>query len=348
MDTMRSDHETVQPFNLETMSGVFPGTRTQIFQRLRLRSIAGDKGEMTWSQFLWFAQPPVAVLVRTIKEGTQLSDAPILELIQPLQGNFLHRLEEAARSRGWQLEICGSCDAWQSLAERNPDGVPTGLCGWRSQQDNALDLPVNLAVQSCLSLACAHWRQRSANLSEPIRQNQTAGISVTSADVALPKAAELDRERPNFWQRMRQRLVSAFSRQSNGPDGHKGLLERSGVGAGTEPCFVCQGRIANLGAIAVETLEGDKQTYSVWRCRACYTLYLNNWVDRWERLDNLETEESYYRIAPADAQVLLGVIASAVGGDHPGRRKDRQTQRMRIEHIISGLKPLSHQVKQGR
>ncbi len=167
---MRSDHETVQPFNLETMSGVFPGTRTQIFQRLRLRSIAGDKGEMTWSQFLWFAQPPVAVLVRTIKEGTQLSDAPILELIQPLQGNFLHRLEEAARSRGWQLEICGSCDAWQSLAERNPDGVPTGLCGWRSQQDNSA-----ATFRSILRYNPAYrWHAHIGGKDRPICPNQSA------------------------------------------------------------------------------------------------------------------------------------------------------------------------------
>mgnify|MGYP003379185249 CR=1 FL=1 len=33
---MESASAPLQPFNFETMSGVYPGTRTQVYQRLRL------------------------------------------------------------------------------------------------------------------------------------------------------------------------------------------------------------------------------------------------------------------------------------------------------------------------
>ena len=126
------------------------------------------------------------------------------------------------------------------------------------------------------------------------------------------------------------------------------LVERSGVGAGTEPCFACQGRIANLGALTVATPDDDKQTYSVWRCRTCYGTYLNSWIDRWERLDNLETDERVYRVAPANACEFLAVIDGVVGGDHPAGRENRHEQRRWFESQIIGLDPVSHQVKHGR
>ena len=126
------------------------------------------------------------------------------------------------------------------------------------------------------------------------------------------------------------------------------LVERSGVGAGTEPCFACQGRIANLGALTVDTDEGDKHTYSVWRCRACHTTYLNSWIDRWERLDSLETEETYYRLAPAEAVEVLAVIDGVVGGEHPAGRHTRAAERAWFEAFVRERRPLSHQRKQGR
>ena len=109
----------------------------------------------------------------------------------------------------------------------------------------------------------------------------------------------------DIWGRMRRRSAETVRQREAPPctcgTWEEGLIERSGVGAGTEPCFACQGRIANLGALAVATPEGDKQTFSVWRCRSCYTYYLNDWIDRWERTDSLETEESYYRLCPTEA-----------------------------------------------
>jgi hypothetical protein len=126
------------------------------------------------------------------------------------------------------------------------------------------------------------------------------------------------------------------------------IVERSGVGAGTEPCLACHGRIANLGALTVETLDGDKETLSVWRCRACYAEYLNDWVDRWERLDSLETEETYYRVAPAEAYRVLAIISGTPGADHPGGRAQRHHLRDEVLEIVRGRAPLSRQVRQGR
>ncbi len=135
---------------------------------------------------------------------------------------------------------------------------------------------------------------------------------------------------------------------SNSQSWQEKLVERSGVGAGTEPCFACQGRIANLGSLTVATPEGDKQTYSVWRCRTCYGAYLNSWIDRWERLDNLETDERVYRVAPVKACTFLAVIDGVVGGDHPAGREHRDEQRRWFEAQIKVLDPLSHQIKHGR
>jgi hypothetical protein len=162
----------------------------------------------------------------------------------------------------------------------------------------------------------------------------------------IRKVAEIAESKLRFWTRWRKR-VRRWLQQGRRSDGET-LVERSGVGAGTEPCFVCQGRIANLGALAVETPDGDRQTFSIWRCRNCYTTYLNDWIDRWERLDSLDTEETYYRIAPHEALALLTLVNSVAGGEHPGRRRERNDQRSRLLQFIAGRTPLSHQVRQGR
>ncbi|MFZ1770248.1 MAG: hypothetical protein WAU00_13675, partial [Caldilinea sp.] len=114
------------------------------------------------------------------------------------------------------------------------------------------------------------------------------------------------------------------------------------------PCFACQGRIANLGALAVATPEGDKQTFSIWRCRTCYTYYLNDWIDRWERTDSLETEERYYRLSPAEALEVLAVIDNIIDAEHPARRHERAAQRDWMLAFLAGQTLLSHQIRQGR
>ena len=124
------------------------------------------------------------------------------------------------------------------------------------------------------------------------------------------------------------------------------------MGAGTERCLACIGRIANLGALTVAAEGGDKRndkrTLSVWRCRLCHTYYLNDWVDRWERLDSLETEESYYRIAPGEALELLALFRQTSGSEHPKERHSRGAQRAQVDAFLVGRLRLLHQIKLGR
>jgi hypothetical protein len=97
----------------------------------------------------------------------------------------------------------------------------------------------------------------------------------------------------------------------------------------------------------VATPEGDKQTFSIWRCRTCYTYYLNDWIDRWERTDSLETEERYYRLSPAEALEVLAVIDNVIHAEHPARRHERDAQRDWMLAFLAGHALLSHQIRQG-
>lgn len=334
----------VQRFNLQTMSGVFPGTRTPIFQRVQIEQIESTPSEKQWLQLAWYADPAVCVAY-TVQPGTAVDyTQPRLRLPEPLAGDFNQHLQEALAARQQRLVTCGSCRFWQRSNAVTPEQLPVGSCGWQGSTDQAEPLPTTLALQSALALPCPHW--------QPGRDDAIA--SLTEIDIAarqpltpMRKTAESAEIRLTFWQRLKKRLVTKWGK-GQPQDWEALFLERSGVGAGTEPCFVCQGRIANLGALTVGTPEGDKQTLSVWRCRHCYTLYLNNWIDRWERLDNLETAESYYRIAPAEAKALLTLIYSVIGGEHPNRRHERQAERTYFLNFMAKRTPLSYQVRQGR
>ena len=332
----------VQPFNLATMSGVYPGTRTQLFHRLRVASIATGpaKATSTWLQLLWYADPPLCVLHQTEQGQATL---PLAELSEPYQPDFLFRLAASVVAVGGTLQVCGNCHHWQTTGAVNADGLPLGQCAW-SVKTTAEPLPAELAHQAQLALACDHW---SAGGQAQQASGHTQVASSTPAP--LPKVAESAEIRLSWWQRIRrhwQRRAGQAVRP--GADWAQTLLERSGVGAGTEPCFVCHGRLANLGALAVATPEGDKETFSLWRCRICFTLYLQDWVDRWERLESLETEERYFRVAPAEAFEILTLINSVLGGEHPGRRSERTLQRNDFLAFLRGRTPLSHQIRQGR
>jgi hypothetical protein len=330
-------------FNVETMSGVFPGTRTAVFQRVRLVPVPPE-GEPTWAQLLWTDDPPACVvhLVDSVASGADR--AHLFAIADPLTGDFNQRFSAALAEAGWTLDACGSCRNWSATASQTDDGLPVGSCTLVHNDDGAV--PHRLSTQSHLALACAHHTlsQHSASQS-PF---STSGLRAEDHQSRLPKIAEISDSKKSPWKRARIRIGQALSRPAPPLTLEQSLAERSGVGAGTEPCFVCQGRIANLGALAVETPEGDKQTFSVWRCRLCFTLYLSNWIDRWERVESLETEETIYRIAPFEAAQLLTLFSAVRGGDHPARRRDRNAQRAAILDFVGERRPLSHVVKQGR
>ena len=335
-------------FNLDTMSGVTPGTRTQVFQRLQLDAV--DGGRQTWARLLWFTEPASCSLHLQAAEGEQGASEPVLQLAEPLSdGRFDGRLHAAAAAAGWQVRCCGSCQHWRNAAATNPNGLPTGHCTWLGAGGGLMAEP-DLALQSSLALSCGQWQAVDRTVSGvlPVAAPQASTQATTGETQLRPltKAAEV--KRPGLLGRVRRLLGRDQAAQPANDPLSTRVVERSGVGAGTEPCFACQGRLANLGALAVQTAEGDKQTFSIWRCRSCYTYYLNDWVDRWERLDSLETEETYYRVAPAQAFELLAIVDSVAGGDHPAGRQARTQQR---EHFLAFERQhtaLSHQIRQGR
>jgi hypothetical protein len=275
----------------------------------------------------------------------------LLRIPEPLCGDFGKLLEEALAANGLRLMACGSCAFWQPMAVQTGDGLPAGRCSVRGNAGENACAPDALVAQSVLALNCSHWLAADGDKVQqpPLRESVELG--------PISKRAERESdERWSWWGRLRRRFAgraAAGERQGQqatvtADSWQERIVERSGVGAGTEPCFACQGRIANLGALAVASPEGDKQTYSVWRCRQCFTYYLNDWVDRWERTDSLETEETYYRLAPGEALEILAVIDGVVHAEHPARRHDRDAERAWMLQFIGARPVLSHQIKQGR
>jgi hypothetical protein len=329
-----------QLFNLATMSGVFPGTRTMVFQRVRLRPLAGPADPPVWARLLWYDDPAACVVEL---------DGPLLRIPDPRRPDFGARLRAGLAAADFTLLACGSCAYWQPLAAATADGLATGRCNWRS--DQAVTDAGTLTAQSQLALNCLHWQAAP----EPAAAPAIAPAAAPEHQAPLPsivrRAERESDERWSWWGRLRRSWRGRLAQPNIEPppqSWEERIVERSGVGAGTEPCFACQGRIANLGALAVASPEGDKQTYSVWRCRLCYTYYLNDWIDRWERTDSLETEETYYRLAPQEALEILSIIEGVAGAEHPARRHERNAQRTWMQQFLGGRPSLSHQIKQGR
>jgi hypothetical protein len=285
---------------------------------------------------LWYKEPVSCVLFLQGEDG-RLDSQPLLRIDEP-DVDLIEQLRARLETLGWRMQSCGTCHFWQPSRTATAGQLPVGNCTLR----NDGLAPLALTTQSGLALACPHWALRE--------RPSTSATAVHNATAMFPlrKIAEISESKLPWWRRMWLRLVRRLRPPAATPGWTQQLVERSGVGAGTEPCLACQGRIANLGALAVETGDGDTQTFSVWRCRVCYTTYLQDWTDRWVRLDNLETEERYYRVAPAEALELLKLIETVQGGEHPGRRGERGAEREQLLGFLAGRTPLSHQTRQGR
>ena len=335
-------------FNLATMSGVFPGTRTLVFQRVRLapRAAQSEPAELRWARVLWYTDPPAC---RVEWEGRSDASAEegeeLLQIGSPAPALLGQQLVDALAAAGWQLVSCGSCGHWQPLSLHTADGLGSGRCQVRGTTDSGAGHPAllsadsTLLVQSVLALSCAAWQRSGETRCQETQER--------AAMTPIPRRAERESDERWTWAGQLRRWLGrppTADRQS----WEERLVERSGLGAGADPCFACQGRIANLGALVVATPEGDKETFSVWRCRSCYTYYLNDWIDRWERTDSLETEERFYRLSPPEAIEVLAAIDQVLYADHPARRHGRGAQRDWMLSFLAGRPVLSHQVRQGR
>lgn len=341
-------------FNLGTMSGVHPGTRTQILQRVQLLPADEPDAAPLWAMILWYDDPPAWVMVLQDsetgrgKEGRGWQDTPLMSQERTGLGtgggaDLLPTLDSALAGAGWHLRACATCRHWQPLAEiTTDDDLPAGRCTWTSASGPPVPAPARLRYQSGLALGCAQWQTGA----------YTGPVHGPEAHPALDLPAQPVQPTPAPDMNLRDRVKRLLGKgKPDRPPRSRwtdNLLERSGVGAGTEPCFACQGRRANLGAIVVATPEDDKRTFSVWRCRTCGTYYLNDWIDRWERLDSLETEERLVRLAPGEALSLLALFADTDNAEHPVGRHQRDAQRRILEAIMAERTPLSHQIRQGR
>ncbi len=343
------DGAPLRSFNFETMSGVFPGTRTQIYQRLRLVPIDPATSESCWALLYWYAEPPACVLVRQDPAMARLEQEPLLLLDRPAEGDLNKRLRHGLREIGWRLHACGSCVHWRrgagvddtSGAPATADGLTLGACALRRIEGpfQAADaVPPALQAQSHLALGCTHWLESGA----------PADAEAMLPVQRLPMIAETTESKLKPLARLRLRISRIVSPPPASRSLADLLAERSGVGAGTEPCAACQGRIANLGALTVSSPEGDKETFSVWRCRVCHGLYLSDWVDRWERVESLETDERIFRLAPVEAAELLTLFGTIRAGDHPEGRHERNAERDWIHAQLRDRTPLTHIIKQGR
>lgn len=334
-------------FNLATMSGVQTGSRTAQFFRIRLASASARDG---WALLLVAADGGAALRLWQPEgdRGGAWQDKPFWaeepageHTAEQASGPDLAQLSAACAGAGWTPRTCGTCAFWAGRAEEDQPGLlAVGDC-------RAGAASPELRPQSALGLDCAHWQAAGTGAdAEPPPVNAPTG---TFAE--RPPGGEPSPEEPapaeGWLARLAARLTGRTRRPGSDSPGAD-VQERSGVGAGTEACLICHGRMGNLGALSVAAAEGDTRTFSLWRCRVCQTLFLNDWTDRWERLNSLETEELYFRLAPAQASRFLEISQTEPGSEHPARRGARAAQREQVLALLDGLRPVSHQVRHGR
>ncbi len=329
------------PTNPVTLSGGQPGARTAVTQQVLLRALVPEATgeEERWARLLWPLDPPVCRLFLRAQDSASpdgiWEEEPLLVLTDPLAGDFLARLRQALVQEGWQLRACGSCAHWRPQDRTtHPDGLPLGRCGWKAPQSPSLTQPPAWDQQSGLALSCVHWQEAPA-AQPPAPEEEPLPAPVETSEPP---------ETGGLLARLGRRLKGKKSRSEPARPWWHAIQERSGVGAGTEPCFACQGRLANLGAFIQTTPQGDRRTTSVWRCRRCHTFYLNDWVDRWERLDSLETEERILRLAPVEALITLALFLGVTEA-----REDLGLEPAAwVEELLADRPLLRHRVVKGR
>ncbi|MEM7534365.1 MAG: hypothetical protein AAF639_19440 [Chloroflexota bacterium] len=355
----KDQSDPLQPFNTDTMSGITPGTKTRVFYKIQLAAIDMPSAS-TWGRVSLSDDERVYALhLPETQLDTWKEDALcVLTGDSPID---LTELEGNLPQMGWQLRSCGSCQHW-----KKEGSLPNeGRCHYvvQSTEDNNIETPTSEAAQSFLTspfthqsylgLACAQWLQKDDRTDES--HDDTDCVIDSQEEDSQPEATSVSLK--HRIQRRLTRLLRHKKPKTETSDWLARIIENNPVvsetsSAGTEPCLACHGRIVNLGALTVDSITDenvdDKHTLSVWRCRHCHTFYLNSWVDRWERVKSLETEEWYYRLNPAETLAVLTTIHSVQGGAHPAQRDQRTAQRQWFIEFLQDREPLSHQVKHGR
>lgn len=333
-------------FNLHTMSGIHPGRRSAVFQRLLVQQVDSSDSPALWLQVSWDGQPP-GPAVHADRNSSEGSGITAFRLATPDPQKSYEALSGELKRVGFDLHACGACAFWDGMIGVTADGLPAGRCTYPVNEAEPVLAPPALAVQSAFSLACTHWTVGDKASAARISIGDAGDSPHTNSAIPAPSTPEGPKRRPapSQWQRLHSLLTRSKSNSSDSRSKPIALPKKV-TAVGTEPCFVCQGRIARLDSHTIATQEGDNETFTVWRCHTCYTTYLGDWIDRWVRLDSLETQEAFYRIPPAVASDLLGQYQAAKAEREIPDARERLE--LRLRRLIAETEPLSRQLKQGR
>ena len=342
--------EELRLFNLDTMSGVFAGTRPPDYRRLRLGSLADPTATLRWYELHLYTIPPSMTLYRHDPDPEKSPPAALCSISEPPRNRVVDSLQIELANQGLWLHACGSCHYWQQSPSIDFGQEPVGRCHWASEESVGRQLPMTLARQSPLSLGCTHWRKAKdpQQVSQLGHDLGSSTFSDRAEPCVAPQGTQSKTNLRDIWNGWRSRVRPIGDSRTQATDWNEHIQERSAGQAGTQACLVCPGRLVNLAALSIDTPDGDAQTLSVWRCRTCYTIFLNNWIDRWKRLDTLETEESYYRLAPREAFRILDLLDPAFAPDSQEGHSRRRQQHGAILQFINSQQPLGRQIKHGR
>ena len=364
-------------FNLDTMSGIYPGERPAVYQRVLAVRVDRPDAPAHWFRLSWDQQPPGPLFHPDEPQAGDVDRLPTFRLAVTDARQTCILLASELAQRKWALHTCGTCAFWHRQQDATAGGDAAGQCGYRpaepqgaatnataaraKNKDDAFPaasadsvhsgvnpfLPLyyaasDLTAQSALSMACRHWAAApSAHSAFAAQDHPNSEAAPVQPAISEPQAA------PSLWRRLQTLLLPGRRAKVDRPSA-KSIRSKKATAVGTEPCFACQGRIARLGSLTLAEPSKDNETFTVWRCHTCYTTYLGDWIDRWVRLDSLETEETLYRVAPADAAGLLEAFQISQTNADMRSGDSRRVLETRLRSMTQELEPLSHQVKLGR
>src|SRR5690606_31048696 len=118
--------------------GVYPGTRTQVYQKLRLRRTDAASAAPEWYALLWYDAPAALVLYPTRLAAP--APEPLLSMTPPDDPLvFSARLRQKLDEQQLAADACFDCRYWLPRPRTNQDGVPIGRCTWSQNEQRTPD-----------------------------------------------------------------------------------------------------------------------------------------------------------------------------------------------------------------
>ncbi len=136
------------------MSGVHPGRRAAIYQRLLVAPNDPAGSPAHWFRLSWDGLHPGPLLHPDGKAAEENLPEFRLTLSDSRQAGAA--LATELGRRGWSLHACTTCVFWREQPQATPDGIASGRCTYKPDSFSTDAVP-ELMSQSALSLACPHW-----------------------------------------------------------------------------------------------------------------------------------------------------------------------------------------------